>query len=123
AVTALEKQFGINTTDSLWTQYWQYLANLLHGNFGPSLTYFPTPVIDVIRQDLPWTLVLVGVAVVLSFVIGTFLGIFVAWRRGSVFDTVLPPLTTLFYAVPYFWLALLLLFVLGCTFNLVPCTV
>jgi peptide/nickel transport system permease protein len=119
AVFALEKQFGI-TNDSLWVQYWQYLGNLLHGNFGPSLTFYPTPVLQVIRQDLPWTLLLVGVSVVLSFALGTFLGIFVAWRRGSIFDSVLPPLTTIFYAVPYFWMALLLLYILGFTLNLFP---
>lgn len=56
----------------------------------------------------------------ISFVVGTFLGIFIAWRRGSVFDTVLPPLTTIFSAVPYFWLALLLLYFLGFSLNLVP---
>ena len=120
AVTVIAKQFGINTTDSLWTQYWQYLGNLLHGNLGVSLTFYPTPVLQVIQQDIFWTLILVGVAVVISFVVGTFLGIFIAWRRGSVFDTVLPPLTTIFSAVPYFWLALLLLYFLGFSLNLVP---
>lgn len=94
--------------------------NLLHGNFGVSLTFFPIPVIEVIRQDLPWTLVLVSVSVIISFVIGTFLGIFIAWKRGSFFDSVLPPITTIFSAVPYFWLALLLLYFLGFVLNLVP---
>ena len=43
-----------------------------------------------------------------------------SWRRGSVFDSVLPPLTTILSAVPYFWLALLLLYILGFTLNLFP---
>ncbi len=119
AITALEKQFGI-TNESIWLQYWQYLGGLAHGDLGVSVTFYPTPVIQVIRQDLPWTLVLVGVSVIISFVLGTLLGIFVAWRRGSIFDTVLPPLTTIFYAVPYFWLALLLVYILGFKLNLFP---
>jgi peptide/nickel transport system permease protein len=119
AVVALEKQFGI-TNESLWLQYWQYLGNLLHGNLGVSLTFYPTPVIQVINQDLPWTVVLVGVSLIISFALGTLLGIFIAWRRGSLFDSVLPPVVTIFYAIPYFWLALILLYVLGFTLNWVP---
>ncbi len=119
AITALEKQFGI-TNESLWTQYWHYLGGLAHGDLGISLTYYPTPVMQVINQDLPWTLVLVGVSLVISFLVGTLLGIFIAWRRGSLFDTVLPPVVTVFYAIPYFWLALILLYLLGFTLNWFP---
>jgi peptide/nickel transport system permease protein len=119
AVAALEKQFGI-TNESLWLQYWQYLGNLLHGNLGVSLTFYPTPVIQVINQDLPWTVVLVGVSLIISFAVGTLLGIFIAWRRGSLFDTILPPVVTIFYAIPYFWLALILLYVLGFTLGWFP---
>jgi peptide/nickel transport system permease protein len=119
ALHALELQFGI-TNDSLWVQYWRYLGDLLHGNLGVSLTFFPTPVSQVLAQDVPWTLGLVGFSVVLSFVIGTLLGIFISWRRGSLFDTILPPVSTIFYAIPYFWLALILLYVLGFTFGWFP---
>jgi peptide/nickel transport system permease protein len=119
ALHALEIQFGI-TNESLWDQYWQYLGNLLHGNLGLSITYFPTSVTSVIAQDLPWTLVLVGVSVIISFVLGTLIGMFIAWRRGSIADTVLPPFMILFSAVPYFWLALILLYVLGFKLNLFP---
>ncbi len=119
ALHALEIQFGI-TNASLWDQYWQYLGNLLHGNLGLSITYFPTPVSAVIAQDLPWTLVLVGVAVIISFLLGTFSGMVIAWRRGSLLDSALPPFMILFSAVPYFWLALILLYFLGFKLNLFP---
>ncbi|HLI07574.1 MAG TPA: ABC transporter permease [Ktedonobacteraceae bacterium] len=119
ALHALEIQFGI-TNESLWTQYWDYIGNLLHGNLGLSITYFPTSVASVIAQDLPWTLVLVGVSVVISFVLGTLIGMLIAWRRGSLADSVLPPFMILFSAVPYFWLALILLYVLGFKLNLFP---
>lgn len=119
ALHALEVQFGISNA-SLWDQYWQYIDNVLHGNLGISITYFPTPVSQVIAQELPWTLVLVGVAVVISFVLGTFIGMFIAWRHGSFADSVLPPFMNLFSSVPYFWLALMLLYVLGFKLNLFP---
>jgi peptide/nickel transport system permease protein len=116
---ALELQFGV-TNESAWTQYWQYLGNLLHGNLGLSITYYPTPVSQVISQDLPWTLLLVGVSVIVSFVVGTFLGMLIAWKRGSVIDSIFPPIMTFFSAIPYFWLALILLYVLGFKLNLFP---
>ena len=116
---ALEISLGVNH-DPLWSQYLQYINNLLHGNLGTSITYLPTPVAVVIGQDLPWTLVLVGVALVLSFIIGTVLGIIVVWWRGSFTDGVLTPFFTLLSAIPYFWLALVLLYVLGSQLNWFP---
>ena len=119
ALHSLEIAFGISR-EPLWVQYLQYLNQLAHGNFGVSISYFPTPVMTVIGQGSPWTLVLATVSVVISFVLGTLLGVVIAWRRGSGLDTVLPPLLTFFSAVPYFWLALILLYVLGFTLNLFP---
>jgi peptide/nickel transport system permease protein len=97
----------------LYVQYFQYLGNLFHGNLGISYSYYPTPVIDVIRTTLPWTLLLAGSATVLAFTIGTFLGIIVAWRRGGIFDSILPPVTMFASAFPAFFLALLLLYFLA----------
>src|ERR1019366_562661 len=56
---------------------------LIHGNLGVSTSYYPSTVTSVIRSALPWTLGLVGLATVISFVLGTLLGILVAWRRGT----------------------------------------
>src|SRR5258708_3721231 len=58
---ALEISVGVSH-DPLWLQYVQYLGNLLHGNLRISLTYLPTPVTQILGQDLPWTLVLVSSA-------------------------------------------------------------
>ncbi len=119
AVHALKLQFGI-TTDPLWVQYGRYLVNLFHGDLGISFTYFPTPVSTVLSQEVPWTLALVGTAVLISFVLGTLLGVFIAWRRGSLLDSALPPFLTFFSAIPYFWLALILLYLLAYTLNWFP---
>lgn len=119
ALQALEVAFGISHA-SLWTQYFQYLNNLLHGNLGLSITYFPTPVSTVIAEDLPWTLGLVGISAIISFIIGTLLGVIIAWKRGSALDSILPPIMTFIAAIPYFWFALIVLYVLAFLLNLFP---
>jgi peptide/nickel transport system permease protein len=120
ALKALELEFGVNTTDPLWVQYLDYLNNLLHGNLGVSTNYYPTPVIDIISQDIKWTLVLLTVSVALSFTIGTLIGVFMAWRRGSALDTSLSSLMIFFYSILYPWLALLAVYVLGYTLGWFP---
>lgn len=122
AIQALRIMFGTNAHQSLIQQYATYLGNLAHGNFGISITYFPTPVAAVIGQSLPWTLVLVGVSAVISFVAGTFLGVLAAWRRGSRLDTALAPVLTFFSAIPYFWLALIVVYAFGFLLRLFPLT-
>jgi len=120
AINALRIQFGLNTHQTLFTQYVNYLGDLIHGNFGISINYYPTPVSEVIGTGLAWTLVLVGTAAIISFILGTALGAMAAWKRGSWFDTVFSPLLTFFQAIPYFWLALILLYVLAFTLKWFP---
>lgn len=116
---AFELQFGVQTHASLLSQYFSYWGNLFHGQFGRSITYFPEPVIDVIRSTLPWTLVLIGAATLISFGAGTLLGIVAAWRRGSVLDGLMPA-TTFLSSVPYFWLALLMILLLSDKVHIFP---
>ena len=120
AIHSLEILLGVNNHDSLWTQYLQYLNNLIHGDLGVSITYLPTPVSTIIARDLPWTLMLVGITLVISFIVGTLLGVIVAWRRGSALDTVAPPIFTFLSAIPYFWLALIVLYFFGFTLDWFP---
>lgn len=113
ALKALELAFGVNAHQSLWNQYWGYIGNTLTGNFGISLTFFPEPVNQVIASALPWTLFLIGGATLISFVIGTALGVFSAWKKGRPIGDALPVAFTLLASMPYFWVALGLLYVLG----------
>ncbi|MBO0776237.1 MAG: ABC transporter permease [Actinobacteria bacterium] len=103
---ALELQFGAGTKVGMWGQYVDFWNHILHGNLGISTSNGMTPVTSVIRGALPWTLGLVGTATVISFALGTVLGVLVAWRRGSWMDNLLPA-TTFFQAAPYFFLAFL----------------
>jgi peptide/nickel transport system permease protein len=107
-IKSLEAQFGLHTNEGLWGQYVHYLDNVVHGNLGISTGYYPSTVASVIKGALPWTLGLVGVATVISFILGTLLGIVVAWRRGTWLDNALPAMT-FFQAAPYFFIAFLAL--------------
>jgi len=98
---------------NLFQQYFSYLKQLLKGDFGISYTYFPTSVSEVIGKALPWTLILVGVTLVISFTVGTVLGAFAAWRRNSAFDSIVTLGSTFLGTLQSFWLALLLLFLFG----------
>jgi peptide/nickel transport system permease protein len=119
AVKSFTVAFGLNNHQNIFSQYISYLGQLAHGNLGVSITYFPASVTSVIRGALPWTLALVGVATVLSFVFGTLLGVAAATRRGTWVDALLP-VTSFLSSVPYFWLGLVFLTVFGVELNWFP---
>jgi peptide/nickel transport system permease protein len=101
------------TNQNLFQQYLTYLWNLAHGRLGLSYSHYPSPVADVIRNDIGWTLLLVGIAVAISFTFGTLLGTLAAWKRGSLLDSVLPPVLLFCWSFPPFFLGMLLLYFLG----------
>ncbi|MDT0323079.1 ABC transporter permease [Streptomyces millisiae] len=106
---SLEMLLGSDSSEPLWSQYVSYLGGLASGDFGISVTYFPTSVMDIIGQAIPWTLILVGISTLLAFVMGVALGAFAGWKRGTWIDSVIPA-TALLQSVPYFWLALVLVY-------------
>ena len=110
---AIEAQLGYNVHTSVWDQYLQYIGNLAHGDLGHSWSE-NAPVGSLILQYLPWTLGLLVVATTTAFVGGTAIGILIAWRRGSWLDWVLPG-ATFFQAIPYFFLALVVVLIFGQT--------
>ena len=71
-------------------------------------------------QGLPWTIGLVGTALIISFVVGTLVGMLIAWKRGSLADTTVPPILTFISAIPYFWMALALIYVFAVVLNVFP---
>ncbi|MCC8250331.1 ABC transporter permease [Saccharothrix luteola] len=116
---AYELLLGTNSGESLLNQYISYLGNMFRGDLGISVSSFPTPVSEIIAGALPWTLMLVGIATFLSFALGIVLGTFVGWRRGTWLDSLVPA-TTVLAAVPYFWLALILVAVLSSAWGWFP---
>src|ERR671937_915663 len=98
---------------SIWQDYVTYLGRIAHFDFGISTSNYPTPVSEVVGRVLPYSIFLVGVAFLLSFVLGTAIGMVAAWRRGRTVDNVLVPTFMALSALPAFFTALLGLYFLG----------
>ena len=119
AYKALQALLGVGHPGSLWAQYWAYLGNVFHLNFGTDVTNYSASVSSLLAQTIPWTITLVGTATVIAFLAGTVLGVVAGWRHGGWLDRVLPGLM-FFQAVPYFFLALILLELLAVRGHLLP---
>jgi peptide/nickel transport system permease protein len=119
-IKSLEIALGINNHESVFRQYLAYLGNLLHGDLGVSLGFYPQKVSSVILLALPWTLGLVGIATIIAFLLGTFIGILGAWRRGGMLDSVLPPVFVVVSAFPYFWVGLICILIFSITLGWFP---
>jgi peptide/nickel transport system permease protein len=119
AYKAIQAMLGLGHPGSLWNQYVSYVNDVFHLNFGIDVTEYPASVASLLGQTIPWTLALVGTATVIAFVVGTGLGILAAWRRGGWLDRGLPGLMFL-QAMPYFFLALILLEVFAVTLHVFP---
>ncbi len=117
---SLEASMGLHTTDPIWIQYFKYLNDLLHGNFGRSFTNYPMPVVEVLNQGILWTIGLGTIAVIIGFMLGCLIGIVTAWKRGTVVDSALSPALTFLYAIPPFWLALVVVYIFGFTLGWFP---
>jgi peptide/nickel transport system permease protein len=119
AYHALEAMLGVGHPGSLWHQYWAYLGDVFTLNFGISVSQYPAKVSTLLGETIPWTLALVGAATVIAFLVGTGLGIIAGWRHGGWLDRVLPGLM-FFQAIPYFFLALVLIELLAARASIFP---
>lgn len=112
------EQFGLNEPEMV--QYFKYLAALARLDLGLSLSNFPTPVVDIILRSLPWTIGLLVAATLIAFTLGTLLGALLIWRTTPKFIKVLLPPLTVLAAIPYYLLAIILLYLLAFYWNLFP---
>ncbi len=110
-------EFGLD--QPVLTQFGQYLAGLAQGDLLLSVRY-GRPVVDVLAERIGWTLLLVGSAVVLATLVGTFLGFRSAWRRGSAGDTGVLSGVMFIDALPPFFLGMLLLLVFSVELGWLP---
>jgi peptide/nickel transport system permease protein len=116
-IKAIRLSFG-DTNQGWLGQYFTYITQMFHGNLGISIT-LGAPVTSILRESVPWTVGLIGISTIISFVVGTFAGAMLGWTRGSRFDSLIPT-ATFFQAVPYFFLATVMLLAFGSDLHWFP---
>jgi peptide/nickel transport system permease protein len=116
-IASLEERLGV--ADPLWLQFVKYVRQTLQGDLGISLKS-ARPVSEVIMDSFWPTVWLVGTATLLSMIIGTWLGIHAAWRRGTAADTASTTFSMITYSVPDFWLGMVLFAVFAVALGMFP---
>ena len=105
--------------EPIWRAYPHYLGDIATGDFGHSFAK-QAPVGVIIGNTLPWSIFLVGVGFLLSFVVGTTLGMLAAWRRGGITDNVATPVLMTLQSFPAFFLSLVAVYFLGLKLGWFP---
>jgi peptide/nickel transport system permease protein len=117
-IANMNQQFGLDRP--LYEQYWQYLHNILRMDFGYSLYRYPSTVAELIAQSLPWTIGLLLVTTLLSFIIGNLLGAIAAWPRAPGWLRAVATPFILLTGVPPVIMGILLLFFIGFRLKWLP---
>lgn len=111
------KEFGLDRP--LYIQYFNYIRNTLRLNLGTSFMLYPGKVRDLIGRALPWTIGLQVPAILSGWILGNLLGAFSAYKGGR-FDSVAFTLSLVFSNIPYYCLAIVLLYLLAVRFGIFP---
>jgi peptide/nickel transport system permease protein len=117
-IAAWRTRFGLDAP--MPQQYVNYLKNSVTFDLGYSLTQFPARVQDMVADALPWTLGLLLLATIVSWIVGNLIGALIAWRPTPRWLRSLLPLTLTFTSIPYFMLAILLIYVFGFGLRVMP---
>lgn len=114
---AFNRTYGLD--EPLWRQFLTYLGNLVRGDLGVSLRY-RVPVSQLIMDRLGTTLLLVGISTILATIIGVWMGIRSAWKRGGLFDRFSTGGSLTLYSMPEWWLGLMFIAVFSVGVGLFP---
>ena len=114
----IEEKYRLN--EPLWKQYYIYIRDLAHGDFGPSYKYIDRAVGDIIKDTLPVSVKLGTVALLISIIIGTGIGIFSAARPRGVFDILSLSFATALVSVPSFVVGAALIYIFSVELDWFP---
>lgn len=115
---AYRKRFGMD--DPLYIQYARHMGNTLRFDFGESLSAYPAQVWDIIGPAIGWSISLIGVSVIITFALGVTIGALLAWKGTPQLVKSLLPMTMIGGVLPYYLLAILLLYIFAFTTKLLP---
>ena len=117
-VKEYQEKFGLDKP--LWRQYLAYVGDMVRGDLNYSIANYPRTVAGMIADALPWTIGLLGLTTLFSFVAGTILGALLAWPGAPRWMRwLMPPLWAL-HAIPFFLLGLVLMYLLAFQFQVLP---
>lgn len=118
-VAEYRERFGLDAP--LWAQYLSFWRELLRGNLGFSISNFPAQVTAMLGAALPWTIGLLTVTTLLSWTAGSVIGAVVGWRgRKAGAWRALVPVALVLYTIPYYILAIILVFTLAFHWPIFP---
>ncbi len=120
-VQAIYKQYTelFGTNKPLLTQFFIYVKNVFHGDFGFSFGQYPRTVADVLKSSVMWTIALQFPAIIVGFLIGNILGALAAYLKGG-YDKLLMPLSIFATGLPAFGMATILLVIFGIILKWLP---
>ncbi|CAH1671071.1 MULTISPECIES: ABC transporter permease [unclassified Chelatococcus] len=118
--TSLQELYGL--TGTLGEQYLTFWSRVLRGDFGPSLSAFPTPVSALIGRALPWTAGLLIVSTMITWVLGNLLGGLAGYYQRNRMLKLMGVVAMGVHPIPYYIVALLLLIVFGFLWPVLPIT-
>lgn len=116
---AVRAMYGFSE-GTLFEQYLQYVKSVFTLDLGPSILMYPTEVTTVLGFTFPWTLFLVGVGVISAIGLGLVFGTIVAYRRGTWFASLFPPLVAFVSSMPAVVTALLVFYFFGLKLEWFP---
>ncbi|TYS67778.1 ABC transporter permease [Sutcliffiella horikoshii] len=117
AIEKIKVLFGVD--QPMYVQFWLYFKQLAQGDLGMSFMA-KEPVIQVIGEKLVPTLLLVGLSTIVAIIAGMFIGIVAASKRGKKIDIISLTFSLITYAMPTFWLGIMLVVFFSVTLNLFP---
>jgi peptide/nickel transport system permease protein len=115
----IEQYIKINPSKPLWEQYLDYMVAILQGDLGRSI-YYDEPVAGFLAEVLPWTIFYASISLVLTYVLAIAFGAFMAYYEGTTFDTSGSIGSIVSNSIPYYAVALVLLFLLGYQLGIFP---
>ena len=115
---AYRQRFGLD--QPIYVQYAKYMWNTVRFDFGQSLSAYPADVMDIIRPAVGWSMGLIGVSVLLTFAVGVTVGALLAWKGTPEMVRAILPITMIGGVLPYYLLAMLLLYVFAFTSHVLP---
>jgi len=121
-VTAVQKrlmeEFGLGKP--IHVQFIEFITRTLRGDLGTSYSLYPRKVSELVFAYLPWTLGLLIPATIFSWIVGNMLGAIAGYRRGGKIDNIVLPISIILSQTPYYWLAMILLYIFGVKLGWFP---